>query len=762
MRRRIGIYGASDEALQLIPPLLANADLELAGVYDADPAALENRMTGFDRELAEALRGKVTGDLEALVRDPALYAVIDSGNLEPFASSFPETVERGVQVVTPLVARLLWCYGPPAAQRKAELLQALHEVVESYNLTVEADELFRRMLEIAIGVTDADGGSVMLLDSERRELRVRVAVGIEPELWPKIRVPIGEGIAGRVVEEARPLRLRGKADRRAFRIVRDRLDVESALCVPLIHDGRVLGVLNLHHGTRPEAFSERDLEFAEQLGRLDAQIIARAQEHEAMRSQASRYGAVREVRELLAGKAPLRDRLTQLCRYVVSRSGLGIASVYLYDADQGDLYLAGSSLEGSGFGEELRVALGQGLDGGAAASREPVFLRGPDGALAYAALPLVAGEALAGVLSIQTGDQAPRGRAAEETLLEVAAVAAEEIAALEREARLRTRATKMGAINEAGIRMMSITDPAEVLRQGASSAAMVLEADHAVLRVRDEQTGRFAIRSYFGSADGHLQERLFRLDKRASVAAIKRRAPVLVRKLGSDPELAEFGEDVCTFMASPLKQDGSVVGTLALYDKMSPDRLSARPFNDEDRELFMKFVSHLGRALSNAWFHDKARRFRNFDDDTGLPNATYLGKRIQEELARSSGRPGSLALAMCRIENLDEIERARNREHARRVMQGVAEALRTHLRDFDVAGRSDEAEFLILLPEPGFSPSERVFTLARNVADDVSKDDALNAPCRVALAFGYAVHPEEGADHDALLERARDPRIRMV
>ena len=76
------------------------------------------------------------------------------------------------------------------------------------------------------GVTGAEGGSLMLLDAERHELRVRVAVGIEPELWKKISVPVGDGIAGRVAEEGRALRLRGKADQQAFRIVRERLDVE--------------------------------------------------------------------------------------------------------------------------------------------------------------------------------------------------------------------------------------------------------------------------------------------------------------------------------------------------------------------------------------------------------------------------------------------------------------------------------------------------------------------------------------------------------
>jgi GGDEF domain-containing protein len=119
-------------------------------------------------------------------------------------------------------------------------------------------------------------------------------------------------------------------------------------------------------------------------------------------------------------------------------------------------------------------------------------------------------------------------------------------------------------------------------------------------------------------------------------------------------------------------------------------------------------------------------------------------------------------VAVCLIENLGEIEAATNAARAKRVVHRCAEALRAHLRDFDVLGRTDPGEFTVLLPDPGFSPGEKVFALARAVADDVSKDDALNDPVRVALAFGYGLHPAEGTDRESLLERARQPRIRMV
>src|SRR4029453_13615810 len=180
----------------------------------------------------------------------------------------------------------------------------------------------------------------------------------ERELWPKIRVALGEGIAGRAAADARPIRLRGKADQRTFRVLRERFDVESALCVPLVHEGRVLGVLNLHHSTRTDAFSDDDLAFAEQLGRLDAEIIARPQEPETLRRRAARHAAGRGVPQALAGSAPLLDRLGALCGLVARRVGGGIATVYLHHAEDGELRLAATSLVGGGPGGRHRLALG--------------------------------------------------------------------------------------------------------------------------------------------------------------------------------------------------------------------------------------------------------------------------------------------------------------------------------------------------------------------------------------------------------------------
>ncbi len=762
MRKQIGVFGVNDEVLRLAQSLAHNPDVEIVRFFADDRAAALHAANRAGADVAELVKSRLFDDLNAFMQPGDFDAVIDAGATRSFRSVFPDAADGGLQIVNPLTAKLLWAYTGDESDRKAELLQALGEIVESVDLAIDTDELFTRMLDIAVGTTGADGGSVMLLDPDAGELYIRVAHGVERELWPKIRVPLGEGVAGRVAADARSLLLRGRADANHFHIQHGRANVESALCVPLVASGRVLGVLNLHHSIREDAFDEGDLEFLEQLATLDAQIIDRAQVHESLRNQAGRFNAVREVQNVLASPAPILERLARLCVLLAERVGGGIATVYLREDGTPELSLAATSLAGGGFAGEYRVVPGQGIDGRVAVSRRPEILRGEGGALAYACLPLVAGDEMVGVVSIQAGATPPRGRAAEEILLEMAAAMAEGIARDDREARMAVRATRASAINEAGVRMISADDVNDVARMATSSAAMIIEAEHAVLRLQDPQTLRYVIRSYFGPADGRQQEQLFRLDKDVSVETIRRRTPLLLKDIPHQTKSPETTGDVRSALTAPLKREGRVIGTLSVYDKVSPDRFYAIDFNEEDLEGFRKLVTYVERAIDNASFHAYARQHRNFDPQTGLPNASYLDKRIREEVARADGRHCAMALASCEIENLPAIREASNSAHVHRVIMAVADALRANLRDFDVLARTDGARFTVLLPEPGNTPDQRVSELARAVADEVCKNATLNEAQRISLAFGYAVYPVDGDDAKGLMRCAANARIRMV
>ena len=196
--------------------------------------------------------------------------------------------------------------------------------------------------------------------------------------------------------------------------------------------------------------------------------------------------------------------------------------------------------------------------------------------------------------------------------------------------------------------------------------------------------------------------------------------------------------------------------------RSQPTASARARLDEDDAALFAQFVSYFERAIGNAMFYEKARRFRNFDEDTGLPNAAYLAQRIREEAARAGARDGAFAVAVVRVANFAELEAGGDPVKTRRAVHGVVEALRRNAREFDVVTRCENAEFAVLIPEPGHDPAQRVLDLARAVSEDVTRDERMNTPLRIALAFGYAIHGKDGHDAQSLLGRARDPRIHMV
>ena len=162
MPRRIGIFGASEETLQLLRMLVVNPQLEITGIWDPQPGAALTLARNVTPEVASLVERLVTDDLDAFVGGDPLNAVIEGGASPTFATRFPNASERGVQILSPLTARLLWAYETATPDSKAELLTALAEVVESVELTIDSGELFSRMLENAVWLPAAANAAAIL------------------------------------------------------------------------------------------------------------------------------------------------------------------------------------------------------------------------------------------------------------------------------------------------------------------------------------------------------------------------------------------------------------------------------------------------------------------------------------------------------------------------------------------------------------------------------------------------------------------------
>ena len=105
--------------------------------------------------------------------------------------------------------------------------------------------------------------SLLLLDEVTNELRFELAVGEGADKLKELRLKIGEGVAGWVAREMKPLlvpdvnkdpRFCRKADEVS------RFTTQSIICVPLTTRGKCLGVIELINKVEdPSGFSEDDL-----------------------------------------------------------------------------------------------------------------------------------------------------------------------------------------------------------------------------------------------------------------------------------------------------------------------------------------------------------------------------------------------------------------------------------------------------------------------------------------------------------------------
>ena len=144
-------------------------------------------------------------------------------------------------------------------EKEAEQLRRIQTVTEASLALLEIDELLDTLLERVREILEVDTAAILLIDRPSREMVATAAKGIEEEVRGGVRIPIGQGFAGRVAAERRAVILETVDHSNVRNPILLDIGIRSLLGVPLIADGDTIGVL--HVGTLgSRSFSDRDAE----------------------------------------------------------------------------------------------------------------------------------------------------------------------------------------------------------------------------------------------------------------------------------------------------------------------------------------------------------------------------------------------------------------------------------------------------------------------------------------------------------------------
>jgi phosphoserine phosphatase RsbU/P len=182
-------------------------------------------------ELAVPLmfRGTCVGVLDIQSRQPDYFTKDQQNILTLLASRLATAIEN---------ARLF-----QKERAQAETLMVLTEVSREISSILDVEELLRRAAELVKRVIDYQIVSIMLFDEEQKVFRHRLDVKHGQRVQGKLRVAATEGIVGAAATLREPVLVPDVTADERYLLVNP--ETRSELAIPMLHKGKVIGVLDL-------------------------------------------------------------------------------------------------------------------------------------------------------------------------------------------------------------------------------------------------------------------------------------------------------------------------------------------------------------------------------------------------------------------------------------------------------------------------------------------------------------------------------------
>ncbi|HLJ98628.1 MAG TPA: GGDEF domain-containing protein, partial [Streptosporangiaceae bacterium] len=130
------------------------------------------------------------------------------------------------------------------------------------------------------------------------------------------------------------------------------------------------------------------------------------------------------------------------------------------------------------------------------------------------------------------------------------------------------------------------------------------------------------------------------------------------------------------------------------------------------------------------------------DTKTGLLNSSTWESEATAEIVRATRMRLPLSVALIDIDHFKRVNDTHGHLAGDRVLRAVTDAIREHLRSYDMAGRFGGEEFVVLLPnarEPdAVSIAERLRTHIEGMAIPITDDGPDGTTVRLTISVGVA------------------------
>ncbi|MCX5686848.1 MAG: GAF domain-containing protein [Candidatus Omnitrophica bacterium] len=140
-------------------------------------------------------------------------------------------------------------------------IKALSKISKAIASELYLEDILRLIVAVTAQLMGSNICSLMLLNEKTKELAIRATQSISEEYNKKPPLKIGEGIAGKVVKENKPIAVKDVTKEKEYKYgdIAKKEGLKSLLCVPLAIKDKVIGVINCYT-PEPHDFTETEID----------------------------------------------------------------------------------------------------------------------------------------------------------------------------------------------------------------------------------------------------------------------------------------------------------------------------------------------------------------------------------------------------------------------------------------------------------------------------------------------------------------------
>jgi two-component system cell cycle response regulator len=410
---------------------------------------------------------------------------------------------------------------------------------------------------------------------------------------------------------------------------------------------------------------------------------------------------------------------------------------------------AGDGVLGAVLAQRSRVSL-RGLK---PSYRVPYYV-GPCPVRSLAAIPVLEGEGLRGVLAVDRVADMPITPHEEEVAVQAARFCLRTIQNERVFLQLERAKVEEGKLYRAARALGAALSEREVLDAGVKSAREIASFDLAAVTVFDEATGVHevvAAQSTAGDIDQFVGTR-FSHNTGLVAMVVQNRCPLPYR---GDYETARqvvlskrlAWPSHASLLVLPLLMHDRALGTLILGARRR------HAFGDSVRPTLEVLASHLAVSLSNARMVHTLETMATTDGLTGLLNKRAVLDAATHKIAAAARFARRLALVVIDLDFFKRVNDTYGHDMGDRVIRGLGEILNRQKRATDVVARFGGEEFVVLCEQ---TDEGGAMLLANRIREELGKT-SFRSPggvLSVTCSVGVATFPEAGRSWDSLFKAA--------